>query len=125
MPTDEELQLRARRRAWWLRVARDQRGLSQSGVAEAIGLSKKSASTVGDWERGVSEPSLRQLESLAALYSVPLSWFVDPPRTDEERFDELVRDAAELEREDWEKGERDRSPADDDVQGAGLRRRSA
>lgn len=69
MPTEEELELRRRRRAWWLRVARA--GMNQTGVATSIGLSEKSGSTIGDWERGVSEPSLRQLEQLAALYGVP------------------------------------------------------
>lgn len=90
MPTDEELERRRARRAWWLRVAREQRGLSQSGVADAVGLSKKSASTVGDWERNVSEPSLRQLELLAVVYDAPISLFIDPPETDEERFQRLA-----------------------------------
>jgi transcriptional regulator with XRE-family HTH domain len=90
MPTDEELERRRQRRAWWLRVAREQRGLSQAGVADSVGLSKKSASTVGDWERNVSEPSLRQLELLAVVYDVPISLFIEPPETDEERFQQLA-----------------------------------
>jgi len=94
MPTNEQLEQRRARRAWWLRVARETRGLSQSGVADSLGLSKKSASTVGDWERQVSDPSLRQLELLAALYRVPLNLFVDPPPTDEERLLELAGGAA-------------------------------
>lgn len=105
MPTDEELERRRRRRAWWLRVARESRGLSQGGVAESLGLSRKSASTVGDWERYVSDPSLRQLEMLAVLYGVPLAMFTDPPETDEERLDRVVADASALEREDWAAGE--------------------
>lgn len=77
MPTEEEILLLERRRAWWLRVAR--RGMNQSGVAQALGLSAKSGSTIGDWERGASQPSLRQLAQLAALYDVPLELFVNPP----------------------------------------------
>lgn len=101
MPTEQDLEQRRRRRAWWLRVARESRGLSQSGVAEALGLSRKSASTVGDWERQVSDPSLRQLEQLAALYGVPVSLFMDPPMTDEERLAELAAAAIAAEQLDW------------------------
>lgn len=114
MPTEQDLAQRRRRRAWWLRVARESRGLSQSGVAEALGLSRKSASTVGDWERQVSDPSLRQLEQLAALYGVPLSLFMDPPQTDEERLDELAAAAIAAEQRDWEsQSERGRGAGDE------------
>lgn len=101
MPSEQEIAQRRRRRAWWLRVARESRGLSQSGVAEALGLSRKSASTVGDWERQVSDPSLRQLEQLAALYSTPIALFMDPPETDEERFLVLAAGAIAAEHQDW------------------------
>lgn len=122
MPTEEELELRRRRRAWWLRVARA--GMNQTGVATSIGLSEKSGSTIGDWERGVSEPSLRQLEQLAALYGVPVTLFVNPPRTDEERLDEIVQLAAAEERSDYvTEGERGRPAAD--APAAEPRRRSA
>jgi transcriptional regulator with XRE-family HTH domain len=122
MPTEEELVQRDRRRAWWLRVAR--RGMNQNGVAEAIGLSKKSGSTIGDWERGVSQPSLRQLEQLAALYGVPLDLFVNPPKTDDERLDEIVRLAGDAERRDWASG-RDRGQEADDEPPAAPGRLSA
>lgn len=112
MPTEEELAQRKRRRAWWLRVAR--RGLSQNGVAEALGLSKKSGSTVGDWERGVGEPSIRQMELLAGLYGVPLDLFINPPLTDDERLDEIVRIAGAIEQSDW-----DRAAAPDPEDGDG------
>lgn len=103
MPTDEQIEARRRRRAWWLRVARA--GMNQTGVAKALGLSENSGSTIGDWERLVSDPSLRQLEQLAALYGVPVSLFVNPPKTDEERLAEIVQLAEGEEREDWEAGE--------------------
>jgi transcriptional regulator with XRE-family HTH domain len=100
--SEESYEQRRRRRAWWLYVARRVAGLSQSGVAKAVGLSVNSASTVGDWERGVTEPSLKQLGQLAALYGAPLTLFVEPPLTDEERFADLAHVAIDLEREDWE-----------------------
>ena len=122
MPTEEELATRRRRRAWWLRVAR--RGMNQSGVAKALGLSENSGSTIGDWEREISEPSVRQLELLAALYGVPVTLFVDPPMTDDERLDEIVRLAGAAEREDWAAGERGDRAAGGEPDG-GLRTRSA
>lgn len=122
MPTEDELDLRTRRRAWWLRVAR--RGMNQTGVAEALGLSRKSGSTVGDWERGISQPSLRQLEQLASLYGVPIELFVNPPRTDDERLDEIVRLASDAERSDWVTG-RTLPRAAEDAPPYGRGRRSA
>ena len=100
VPSDEELDLRRRRRGWWLRVAREGRGLSQAGVAEAIGLSKNSASTVSDWENCVSDPSVRQMEALAVMYGLPLSFLIDPIETDQERLDRVVRRASEQESQD-------------------------
>jgi transcriptional regulator with XRE-family HTH domain len=113
MPTDEELEQRRRRRAYWMRRARESRGLGQAGVAELLKMSPRSASTVGDWERLVSDPSLRQLEMMAAIYGVPLSLFVDPPETDEERLVALARAAIELERQDSEAEEGQDPDADD------------
>jgi transcriptional regulator with XRE-family HTH domain len=122
MPTEDEIALIERRRAWWLRVAR--RGMNQTGVAKALGLSEKSGSTIGDWERGVSQPSLRQLAQLAAIYAVPLELLVNPPMTDDERLDEIVRLAGDAERAGWGEGP---APAQkgDDAPGAARRRRSA
>lgn len=122
MPTEEEIALIERRRAWWLRVAR--RGMNQTGVAKALGLSEKSGSTIGDWERGVSQPSLRQLAQLAAIYGVPLELLVNPPMTDDERLDEIVRLAGGAERSrSAEEGAR--GLANDDEPGVERGRRSA
>lgn len=124
MPTDEELERRRQRRAWWLRVAREQRGFSQAGVADSVKLSKKSASTVGDWERGVSEPSLRQLEMLAVIYEVPITLFIDPPETDEERFRQLAARAVAA-AEAAAEGETVPDLSAGDPPGGGPQRRSA
>jgi transcriptional regulator with XRE-family HTH domain len=98
--------------------------MNQSGVAKAIGLSENSGSTIGDWEREISEPSVRQFELLAALYGVPVSLFIDPPPTDEERLDEIARLAATAEREGWA-AEEGRAPEADDGPDVGPRRQSA
>lgn len=99
-PTEEELKRRQRRTAWWLGVVRRVRGRNQDDVARFLGL--KAASSVGDFERAVTAPSLKQLAMLAALYEVPLSLFTEPPMTDEERVLDLSTGAAALEHEDWE-----------------------
>lgn len=122
--TEGDDDLRQRRRAWWLYVARRVTGLSQAGVAQAVGLSPKSASTVGDWERGASVPSLKQLGQLAALYNAPLTLFVEPPATDEETFADLANVAIDLEREDWE-SEQAQGPDTGDERGDARRRRPA
>ena len=122
--TEADYEQRRRRRAWWLYVARRVAGLSQSGVAKAVGLSEKSASTVGDWERGITEPSLKQIGLLAALYGAPLSLFIEPPMTDEERYAELAHVAIDLEREDWEQ-EAQEGPDAEGAPSDGRRKRSA
>lgn len=88
--TEREFERERRRRAWWLFVLRRVRGMNQSGVAKAVGLAETSASTIGDWERGISDPSLRQLHDLAVLYGVPSGFLKDPPSTDEERAAEQM-----------------------------------
>lgn len=113
-----------RRRGFWLREARVRRGLSQQGVAEYLGLSSRSKSTISDWEKGVSEPKLRYLKAMAELYGVPLGAFTDPEPTAEERLDDLVAGAGALEREDWEAGERGVQPSGGGTSG-GPRTRSA
>jgi transcriptional regulator with XRE-family HTH domain len=44
----------------------------------------------GDFERGVTPPSLRQLTTLAGLFGVPLSHLADPPETDEDRLEAIT-----------------------------------
>lgn len=84
LPTDEELSRRQRRQSWWLLVARLSSGRTQQDAATALGVV---SSSYGDFERGVTAPSLRQLAILAALFDVPVSLFADPPFTDEERLE--------------------------------------
>lgn len=121
MPTEEELERRARRLAWWLMTARRVRGRTQADVAAYLGL--KAGSSVGDFERGVTVPSLKQLALLAALYEVPITLFTDPPATDEERLLDSATGAAALEREDWEREQAGLQGAEDER--AGGRRRAS
>lgn len=106
MPTDDEIALRRRRRAWWIASARraDPRQPVLEEVALAVGLKAKSASTISDWEKGIGGgPSLAQLERLAAFYGLPLATFTEPQPTEQERLDalrELALAAIDLEQQD-------------------------
>jgi len=88
LPTEEEHQRRQRAQSWWLLVARLSSGRTQADAASALGFS--ASSSYGDFERGVTAPSLRQLATLAVLFEVPLSLLTDPPETDEERLEALT-----------------------------------
>lgn len=88
LPTDEELATRARRRSWWLLVARLSSGRTQGDAAAALGLT--AASSYGDFERGETEPSMKQLALLSVFFDVPLSLLTEPPETDEERLEALT-----------------------------------
>lgn len=68
------------------------------------GLSAGSGSTISLWERGQRPIKHIHLYRLARHYGVPLSFFTHPAKTDDERLDEALADAARLEREDWESG---------------------
>ena len=90
--TDEQVEAEKRRRGYWLRLARLHAGpagepMNQAEVADAIGLSKNSGSTISNWEHGRGEgPSAQQLLQLARLYRVPAVTFFEPQPTDEERL---------------------------------------
>jgi transcriptional regulator with XRE-family HTH domain len=88
LPSEEDHLRRQRRQSWWLHAARLVSGRTQGDAATALGFS--ASSSYGDFERGITAPSLRQLAILATLYEVPLSLFTEPPQTDEERLEELT-----------------------------------
>lgn len=58
-----------------IRQARRQADLSQSQLAATIGAH---VTSVSDWERGVNEPSVRHMTSIAAATEKSLDWFVEP-----------------------------------------------
>jgi transcriptional regulator with XRE-family HTH domain len=108
---DDEL-LFQKRQGWWLRMARERAGKSQAGAAEVAGLSKNSKSSISDYENGVTAVPQPVLRRLARWYGVPVRMFTEPQLTAEEILDGAVRDAAELERADWESGEGNSPKAD-------------
>jgi transcriptional regulator with XRE-family HTH domain len=130
MPTDEEIALRRRRRAWWIASARraDPRQPTLEEVALAVKLKAKSASTISDWEKGIGGgPSLVQLERLAAFYGLPVSTFTEPQPTEQEFLEglrELALAAIELEQQDAT-AEAAAGPPAAGAPPAPLRRRSA
>lgn len=87
LPTEADHVRRQRRQSWWLLVARLASGRTQGDAAAALGLT---APSYGDFERGVTPPSLRQLTTLAGLFGVPVAHLADPPETDEERLEALT-----------------------------------
>jgi transcriptional regulator with XRE-family HTH domain len=119
---DEQLYMK--RQGFALRMARERAGKSQGGVAEFLGYSKNSKSSVSDYENGVTPVPILVLRRLAAWYGVPLRVFTEPDLTVEERLDEIVRLATDEERADWEAGE-GQGPKADAAPGGARRRRSA
>lgn len=51
--------------------ARMGRQIAQSEIAEAVGVHQV---TLGEWERGKSEPKLETIERLAAVLAVSAAW---------------------------------------------------
>lgn len=52
-----------------LRNLREEKGMKQDALAEALNVSSK---TVSHWETGYSEPSIAQLVQLADLFQITL-----------------------------------------------------
>lgn len=58
----------------FLREKREERGLSQTEVAEALGVKPQ---FVSNWERGMSSPPLRLLRLVMKIYGIPDQQLVD------------------------------------------------
>jgi len=67
-----------------LRLAREQKGLSQAEVASAIDLHRP---TISEMEAGRRKVSMEEFEVLAKLYDVPMTWLscADTDEADERR----------------------------------------
>jgi transcriptional regulator with XRE-family HTH domain len=98
----DERSIERKRRGFWLREARDRKGLKQGDVAQRLGYSDKSASTIKKWESGERDVPTGHLARLALLYEVPAEVFVHPEPTAEERLNELARGAIALAVQDVE-----------------------
>ena len=90
-PEDETRQ--RTRRGYWLRMSRRRAGLTLKEVAQAMGYSLRSQTTIKLWEDGKRDPSDIQLAKIAGVYGVPVELFYTPRDTDEERLDRWVREA--------------------------------
>ena len=102
--TDDEA-LQQKRRGYWLRRAREAAGFTLATAAELAGLSAGSGSTVTHWEKGDRPIKVIHLERLARAYGVPISFFMRPEITDDERLDVAIQSASDAERADWGTGE--------------------
>lgn len=100
--------LERQRRGFWLRVAREEAGLTQAAAAELIGYRGTSKSSVNAWEDGRRPVPLDKLKALARLYEVPIDLFIDPQPTAHERvarMKALASAAIEAAEEDLGAGE--------------------
>lgn len=93
--TDAE-DVEARRRGYWLRRARTNKGITLSDAAVTAGLAASSGSTVSLWERGERGIKVHQMKRLALRYGVPVSLFTNPPETDDERLRAAIAEATTL-----------------------------
>lgn len=67
-----------------LRYLRRLRGYSQDYIAERLGY--KSFTTIQKWESGVSEPPVKKVQELSALYGVPMNDLVNVNLEDRSSF---------------------------------------
>jgi transcriptional regulator with XRE-family HTH domain len=121
--TEEQLALR-RRRGYWVKRARERKGYTLKQVAHHLGYSENSISSPSLWERGQRAIPSDQMGRLASFLSLPGTFLVHPPLTDDERLEAAVRESAALERQDWEQGE-EGGPEAEDEPDAWRDRRSA
>jgi transcriptional regulator with XRE-family HTH domain len=87
----DDVALYRKRRGHWLRIARQQRGLTLKEVAHDLGYSQRSATTIKLWEDGLRDLSDVRLRRLAEVYAVPVEVFTEPDETDDERLSNRVR----------------------------------
>ena len=100
----------ARRRGYWLRLARNRAGLTLKQVAVEMGYALRSQTTIRLWEEGERDPSDVQLSKIAKVYKVPVDIFIRPRETDGDRLDVWVREALR-QGYDLETGEQHEPPA--------------
>jgi transcriptional regulator with XRE-family HTH domain len=67
-----------------IRQLREDRGLTQSDVAE---LSKKSVETISNFERGQTVPSVETLDKLAQIFRIGIGAFFDKHPTEDRSVD--------------------------------------
>ena len=60
---------------------RKEKGLTQSDLADKLGVSRQS---VSNWEVGSVVPSTKRLKDLSHLYGVPLNYLLDEDSSEEQ-----------------------------------------
>ncbi len=81
---------------------RERAGLTQDGLAELLGYAPRSGGVIARWESGERAVPSDRFPALARTLGLPPEWLVEPPITDDDRLDEIVREASVEERADWE-----------------------
>lgn len=84
-----------------IRRLRDQRGLSQGGLARRVG-EKTDGNTISRWEKGRNAPSWESMLALARVFDVDISALLKPVNGPE--------DAATVERELTDAGQQPDTP---------------
>lgn len=67
----------------FLRDKRESRGISQTEVAEVLGVKPQ---FVSNWERGMSSPPLRLLKVVTRMYGIPDQELLDFMLAEQENF---------------------------------------
>ena len=124
---DDEDALYRTRQGFWLRMAREAKGLNQVGAAHLVGLRTKSA--LSDYEKGNTPVPMRRLRPLAKAYGWALILFTEPMPTAEEmaqeRMAQLTRAALRVAERDEAQEAGEAIPGAADTPAAPPRRRSA
>lgn len=71
-----------------IRALRKSRGMTVVDLAQTL---DRSAGFISQIERGISQPSISDLRNIAAVFSVPLSFFFDQPPGDPSEARHIVR----------------------------------
>jgi transcriptional regulator with XRE-family HTH domain len=89
---DDEDRLHLKRQGFWLRMAREAKGLNQLGAAQLVGLKSKSA--ISDYENGDTPVPQARLRRMAREYGWDLAIFTEPaPTAEEQALERMARTA--------------------------------
>lgn len=89
---EDEDALFRKRQGFWLRMARESKGLNQGGAAQLVGLKSKSA--ISDYESGDTPVPQARLRRMAKEYGWDLAIFTEPdPTAEEQALERMSRSA--------------------------------
>jgi len=103
--TDQDREAVRVRRGYWIRLGRRAKGWTLKELGAALGYEGDVTGNLSKWESGDRPVPSDMFTPVARALGLPPLYLVNPPMTDEERLDAAMREAADLEREDWEAGE--------------------